>query len=81
MHKILFVPSKSVFPESCVSSGGSIEGLMVTSSNRAYAIPRSAAPRAPDPVAGHCLPVPLQETLKHLKADLAQSLWCTPGFV
>ena len=29
-------------------------GLMVTSSKRTYAIPRSAAPRAPAPVAGHC---------------------------
>ena len=29
-------------------------GLMMTSSKRAYAIRRSAAPRAPAPVAGHC---------------------------
>ena len=29
-HKVLFEPSKSLFPESCVSSGGSIVGLMVT---------------------------------------------------
>ena len=29
-------------------------GLMATSSKRAYAIPRSAAPKAPAPVAGHC---------------------------
>ena len=39
---------------SCVSSGGSVLGLIVTSSKRAYATPRSAAPRAPAPVAGHC---------------------------
>ena len=44
-HKVLFVSSKSLFPQSCVSSGGSIMGLTVTSSRRAYAIPRSAAPR------------------------------------
>ena len=42
------------FPQSCVSSGGSVVGLMATSSKRAYAIPRSTAPRAPDPVAVHC---------------------------
>ena len=30
-HKFLFVPSKSPFPQSCVSSGGSLVGLMVTS--------------------------------------------------
>ena len=37
---------------------------MVTSSKGAYAIPRSAAPRAPAPAAVHCWPVPPQETLK-----------------
>ena len=41
-------------PQSCVSSGSSVVGLMVTSSKRAYAIPRSAAPRAPTPAAVHC---------------------------
>ena len=49
--KVLFVPSKSLFPQSSVSSGGSMEGLITISSKRAYVIPRSAAPRAP--VAGH----------------------------
>ena len=53
-HKILFVPSKSLFPQSCVSSGGSMVGLMVTFTKRAYAIPRSAAPRASAHVADHC---------------------------
>ena len=40
--------------QSCVSSGRSVVGLMVTSSTRAYAILKSAAPRAPAPAAGHC---------------------------
>ena len=40
-------------------------GLTVNSSKRAYAIPRSAAPRAPAPIAVHCWPVPSQETPKH----------------
>ena len=40
--------------QSCVSSGGSMVGLIMTSPKRAYAIPRSAAPRAPAPAAGHC---------------------------
>ena len=53
LHKVLFVPSRSLFPQSGVSSGGSIVGLMATSSKRAC-IPRSAAPRAPTPAAGHC---------------------------
>ena len=54
VYKVLFVPYKSLFPQSCVSSGGSMVGLMATSSKRAYAISRSAAPRAPTPAAGHC---------------------------
>ena len=40
--------------QSCVSSGNSMVGLMATSSKRAYAIPRSAAPIAPAPAAVHC---------------------------
>ena len=43
-HKILFVPSKSLFPQSYVSSGSPTVGIMMTSSKRAYAIPRSAVP-------------------------------------
>ena len=38
----------------CVSSGSSVVGMMATSSKRAYAILRSAVPRAPAPVAVHC---------------------------
>ena len=45
---------KSLFPQSCVSSRGSVVGLMATSSKRAYAIPKSAEPRAPAPAAVHC---------------------------
>ena len=62
VHKDLFVLSKSLFPQSCVSSGSSMVGLMVTSSKSAYAIPRSTAPRTPAPVAGHCWPILPQET-------------------
>ena len=51
-HKVLFVPFKSLFPQSCVSSGGSMVGLTATSSKRAYATPRSTAP----------LPVSVQES-------------------
>ena len=51
-HKVLFCPPR-VFPQSCVSSGGSTVWLMATSPKRAHAT-RSAAPRAPAPAAGHC---------------------------
>ena len=53
-HKVLFVPSKSLFPQFCVSSGSSMVGLMATSSEKAYAISKSAAPRAVGPAAVHC---------------------------
>ena len=56
-------PQESVSP--VLSSHGSMVGLMVTSSKRTYAIPKSAAPRAPAHAAGHCWPVPPQETLRH----------------
>ena len=71
VHKVLFVPSKSLFPQSYASSGGSIIGLMATSSKRTDAIPRSAAPRAPAPAAGQCRPV----CRGHSDTLLAQSLW------
>ena len=32
MHKVLFVPSKCLFPQLCVSSGSSVVGLLATSS-------------------------------------------------
>ena len=73
-HKVLFVPSQSV-SQSCVSSGGSMVGLMATSSERASAIPRSAAPRAPDPVAVHCWPILPQETPKHSSVSVSWGLW------
>ena len=44
---------ESVSPVLCKFCG-SMVGLMVTSSKRAYAIPRSAAPIASAPAAGHC---------------------------
>ena len=57
--------------QSCVSSVDSMVGLMVTSFKRAYAIPRSAVPRAPAPAAVHCWPIPLQETLKHSSGSVS----------
>ena len=77
VHRVLFVPSKSLFLQSCVSSGGSVVGLVATSSKRAYATPRSAAPRA----------LPLQQATadpyfcrRHSDTVLAQSLWVGHAF-
>ena len=45
VHKALFVPFQNLFPQSCVSKFWWLYGwLMVTSSKRVYAIPRSAGP-------------------------------------
>ena len=71
-HKLLFVPSKSLFPQSCVSSGGPMVGLMVTSSRRAYAILRSTAPRTP---ALQQSTADLYLRRRHSNKVLAQSLW------
>ena len=54
---------------SCVSSGSSLVGLMATSSKRIYAIPKSAAPRAPVPVAD-----PYLHRIRS-NTDLSQSMW------
>ena len=70
-HKVLFVPTKSLFPQSCVISGGSMVELITTSFKKAYAIPMFAAPRAPDPAAGHFWPIPPQQTLKHKSASVS----------
>ena len=44
-RKVLFVPSKSLFLQSCVNSSSSMVGLLATSPKWAYAIPRSDAPK------------------------------------
>ena len=62
-YRVLFVPSQSLFPVLC-TFWQLYGGLLVTSSNRAYAILGSAASRAPAPTAVHCWPVPPQETRK-----------------
>ena len=46
-------------------------GLVVTSSKRAYATPRSSAPRAPAPAAVLCELVPPQETPKHSSVSVS----------
>ena len=65
-------PRRVLFPQSCVNSGSSMVGLMATSSRRAYAILKSAAPRGPASVA-----VPLlthTSTERHSNTVLSQSL-------
>ena len=64
--------SKSLFPQSCVSSDGSMVGLMAASSKRVYAIPRSTAPRAPPPQQSTADRYLLR---RHSNTVLSQSLW------
>ena len=72
VHKVLFVPSKSLSPQSCVSSGGFMVGLMVTSSKRVMLYPGLLHPE----------PLPLQQATadlylrrRHSSTVLSQSLW------
>ena len=70
VHKVLLCPPRVCFPVLC-KFWQLYDGLMATSSKRACARPRSAAPRAPVPEADHRRPVPPQERL----TVLSQSLW------
>ena len=54
----VFSPVLYKFWQLCVGVNGDLL-------QEAYAIPKSAASRAPAPAAVHCWPVPPQETLKH----------------
>ena len=48
-HKLLFVPSKSLFPQSWVSSGGSVIGLMATSSKEGLCHTQVCCTQSPCP--------------------------------
>ena len=72
-HKVLSVPSESLFPQSCVSSAGSMMGLMATSCKRLM----------PHPGLLHPEPLTLRQATadrylhrrhSHSKAGLPQSL-------
>ena len=71
---------ESVSPD-CVNSGSSMVGLMVTSSKRAYAIPRSTPPRTSAPEAAHCWPVPLKRHSTQFCLSLygVSESWCAQG--
>ena len=59
--------------QSCVSSGSSVVGLMVTSSKRAHAIIQVCCTQSP-------CPAPSQETLKHSSGSVSVGVpasWCT----
>ena len=70
VHKGLLCPPRVYFLDLC-KLWQLYGGLMVTSSKRAYVIPRSAAPRAYMLVADHCLPARPQETLRHSSVSVS----------
>ena len=78
VYKVLFLPSRNLYPQSCVSSGGSMVGLMATSSKSTYAIPKSAAPRAPAPHQSTAQPYLLRRQTQ-FSFSLCGGLcsWCT----
>ena len=82
-HRVLFVPCKSLFPQFCVSSGGSMVALMATSSKRAYATPRSVPPIVPVPTTGHCWAVSPQDinTQSQVWLSLCEVSCCEQGFL
>ena len=66
------MPSRSLFPQACVSSGSSVVGLIVTSSKRLMPYPGLLHPE----------PLPLQQSTadpylcrRHSNTVLSQSLW------
>ena len=63
--------------QSCVSSGSSMVGLMVTSSKRAYAIPKSAGFQSPCPCGS---PLLTRTSTGDAQTQLCLSLCGVPGF-
>ena len=69
-HKVLFVPSKSLFPQSCVSSGGSIVGLMATFFQEGWCHAQVCCTQNPWPCGS-----PPYLYRRHSNPVLSQSLW------
>ena len=90
-HKVLFVPSKSLFPQSC--SGSSMVGLMATSSKRAYAIPRCTQSPCPcsSPIKQKsiCMQVKKQQleldmeqqTSSKSEKEYVKAVYCQPAYL
>ena len=76
VHKVLFGPSSSLFPQFCESSAGSIMGLMATSSKRAYAIHTQVYCTQSSCPCGRPLLIRTSTgDTQTLKAGLAPSVW------
>ena len=83
MYNVLFVCSKSLFPQSCVSSGGSMVGLMVTSSKRPHHS-QVCCTQSPCPCSRPLLThASTRDTQTQFWLSLCgvSASWCTQGFV
>ena len=84
VHKFSFVPSKSLFPQFCVSSGGSVVELMATSSKGLMAHPGQLHP---EPLALWQATADLHlcrrhsNTQKQVWLSLCRVSWCAQGLV
>ena len=65
VHKVLFVPSKCLFPQSCVSSGSSVVGLMRPPARGLMPYPSLLHPEPLPLWQSSADLVPPQERLKH----------------
>ena len=81
VHKVLFVPSKSLFPQSCGSSGGSMVGLMSNLLQEGLCHTQVCCTQ-PYPSLLHPEPLPLQHSTadpyllrRHPNTVLSQCLW------
>ena len=70
-HNILSMPSKSVFPQSCVSSGGSMMGLMGSLLQEGLCHTQVYCTQSPCPC---CRPLPTYTSSGHSDTVLSQSL-------
>ena len=80
VQKVLFCALQESVSQSCVSSGSSTVGSMAISFKRAYAKPKSVAPRAPAPCGSPLLTrTSTGDTHTQLCLSLCEVLgsWCT----
>ena len=84
VHNVLFVPSKSLFPQSYVSSSGSMVGLMVTSTKKAVPYPGLQYPESillQQAMADPYLRRRHSDTQQQVWLSLFGVSWCAQSFV
>jgi len=83
-YRVLFVLSKSLFPQCCVSSGSSMVGLMATPPKGLMPYPGLLHPEPLPPwqaIVDPYLSRRHSDTQKHVWISLCGDSWCAEGFV